>query len=112
MFTKILKKYDGWYLTASYFLTGERRKLRRGEFRRLRPKADSGAWEILGRYSEIDVRDNGLGSVSSVTRVGVNYYYSRRTRFMLNMLYADISGDTRHTETDGYAASVRLQFLF
>ena len=60
----------------------------------------------------IDVRDNGIGSVSSVSRVGVNYYYSRRTRFMFNAMYADIAGDTRHNETDGYAASVRLQFLF
>jgi phosphate-selective porin OprO/OprP len=104
--------YDGWYLTASYFLTGERRELRKGDFRRVRPLAEAGAWELVARYSEVDVRDHGIGSVSSVSRLGVNYYYSRKIRVMFNALYADISGDTRHTETDGYAASLRLQFLF
>ena len=104
--------YNGYYVTASYFLTGEHRELRKGEFRRIRPGSEHGAWELTARYSEVDVRDNGLGSVSSVSRLGVNYYFSRKIRVMFNALYADIAGDTRHDETDGYAASMRLQFLF
>lgn len=104
--------YDGYYVTASYFLTGESHRLKKGEFRSVRPMNESGAWELIARYSEIDLRDHALGSVSSVSRLGVNYYYTHKTRLMFNVLYADVSGDTRHTETDGYAASMRLQFLF
>jgi phosphate-selective porin OprO/OprP len=103
--------YDGFYISGSYFLTGAQRRFSKGELKRVKPEA-GGAWELVARYSELDVRNMGVGSLSTVSTVGVNYYYSKDIRVMLNGLYADISGDTRHDQTDGYATTLRLQFLF
>jgi phosphate-selective porin OprO and OprP len=104
--------YSGWYVTASYLITGEKQRLRRGDLKRVQPGREGGAWELVARYSDLDVRDEGLGSVASVSTLGVNFYYSRKVRVMLNLVYADIAGDTRHLETDGFAASARLQVRF
>ncbi len=104
--------YDGYYVTASYLLTGEQREFKKGKFRRLKPLANSGAWELVARYSYLDVRDHSLGSKASVTTLGVNYYYKRHTKVMLAYLHPDISGSVRHANPDGDAVSARLQFLF
>jgi phosphate-selective porin OprO/OprP len=104
--------YQGWYATASYLLGGQQREFRKGEFRRLRPRSGSGAWELVARYSYLDVRERGLGSRASVTTLGVNYYYDKDIRLMLAFLHPDISGSVWHEDPDGNALSMRLQFLF
>ncbi|MEH6591255.1 MAG: porin [Halioglobus sp.] len=102
--------YDGFYLMGSYFPGGYQRTLKRGETRRVKP-ADGGMWELVARYGELDVRQNGVGSTASVTTLGANYYVNKDFRVMLNGKYADVAGSVRHDETDGYAVSVRLQLL-
>ena len=104
--------YQGYYLTASYLITGEQRVFRKGEFRSLRPLSAGGAWEVVARYSYLDVRERGLGSRAAVTTIGVNYYYNKDIRAMLAFLHPDISGSVRHEDPDGNAVSMRLQFLF
>ena len=104
--------YHGYYATVSYLLSGEQRVFRKGEFRTLRPLAASGAWELVARYSYLDVRQRGLGSRASVSTLGVNYYYQRQIKVMLAFLHPDISGSVRHDDPDGNAVSLRLQFLF
>jgi phosphate-selective porin OprO and OprP len=103
--------YDGFYLMGSYFPGGYQRELKRGETRRVKPGTD-GLWELVARYGELDVRQNGIGSTAAVTTLGANYYVNNDFRVMLNVKYADVAGSVRHEETDGYAVSVRLQLLF
>lgn len=104
--------YDGYYLTASYLLNGEHRKLSGGKLGAVKPGADSGAWELLSRYSYLDVRDRGFGAKASITTLGVNYYYRRNIKVMLAYLYPDIAGSVRSKDPDGHAVSARFQILF
>lgn len=103
--------YSGFYITGSYLFSGAERTYRRGEFRRIRPGAE-GAWEIVARHSYLDARDNGLGTKSEVTTLGINFYATRELKIMLNARYADLAGSVRHQETNGTAVTLRLQMLF
>jgi phosphate-selective porin OprO/OprP len=104
--------YDGFYLMGSYFPGGYQRQLKRGEYKRVKPsKGGQGMWELVARYGELDVRQNGRGTTAAVSTVGANYYVNRDFRVMLNLKYADVAGSVRHDETDGSAVSVRLQLL-
>jgi phosphate-selective porin OprO/OprP len=57
--------FDGWYVQAGYFITGEHRPYdtKKGSFKRLSPKESfgqgggKGAWEIALRYSILDLDD-------------------------------------------------------
>ena len=88
----------GYYIQASYFLTGENRayKASGGNFDRVKPKKNLskeggwGAWELAARYSHLDLEDdlvNG-GELDTVT-AGVNWYLNPNTRVMLNYVFAD-----------------------
>jgi phosphate-selective porin OprO/OprP len=91
--------FGGWYGLVSYFLTGETRpyKARSGAFSRVRPHHDygnsNGAWEVVGRYSTIDLDDAGVtgGELDDYT-LGVNWYLSPNTRIMLNWSTAELGG--------------------
>jgi len=82
--------FDGWYLQAAYFLTGESRRYQKGAFAGVSPKSivgrqGIGAWQIAARYSLIDLNDaeiNG-GKAESVT-VGVNWLPTPTLRFSGN----------------------------
>ncbi len=102
----------GYYLQASYFLTGETRAYNKagGYIAGLKPDTNAfakdggnGAWELGLRYSSIDLTDSGLdeGELSDVT-VGVNWYLNPNTRLMFNYIAADLTptdpGDDGQTD--------------
>jgi len=66
----------------------------------------------VARYSNLDARDHGLGSVASVTTLGVNYYWGAHVKVMLAFLNPEISGSVWHAEPDGNALSMRVQYSF
>jgi len=103
--------YDGYYVTGSYFLTGEQHEFRDAKLRTVKPLAKSGAWELVARHSYLDARERGLGSQATVTTLGVNYYYGRHIKVMFAYLHPDISGSVRHADPDGDALSLRLQYV-
>ncbi|MHC4477615.1 MAG: OprO/OprP family phosphate-selective porin [Planctomycetota bacterium] len=88
--------FDGYYIQASYFLTGEHRpyKPSAGAFDRLRPKENfgfgggTGAWEVALRYSELDLNDGTInaGELDNVT-AGLNWYVNPNTRVMWNYVH-------------------------
>lgn len=53
-------KFTGFYLMASYVITGESKEYDfvSGTFGRVRPNSHKGAWEILIRHSYLDMVDN------------------------------------------------------
>ncbi len=109
--------FDGWYVMASWFLTGEHRAYRpsTAAFDRVRPARSflfgdggPGAWEVAARYSNIDL-DRGAvrgGELSDVTG-GVNWYLNPNTRVMLNYVFAD-----RRRIGDAHAFQTRFQLDF
>ena len=104
--------YSGYYLTGSYLFGGAQRRFSKGEFKRLKPAYRQGFWELIARYSYLDVRQRGLGSTASITTLGATYYVSDRLRLMLAWLHPDITGSVRHESPDGDALSARVQFNF
>ncbi|WP_057180519.1 porin [Colwellia sp. MT2012] len=109
--------YDGYYVTASYFLTGEHRVYKkRGVFNSPTPIADSGAWEVFARISQFDATSNNQGTETEVLTLGTTYYLNKKIKFMVNYLLSDISGpgaaDLVGEITDGKALTARVQYLF
>lgn len=108
---------DGYYLTASYFLTGESRVYKkRGVFNSPKPLSTDGAWEVFARVSNMDSTSATQGTEADVTTLGVNYYLNKKIKFMANYLSADVSGPGANAlvgqHDDGDALTFRVQYLF
>ncbi len=65
---------------------------------------------MVARHSEIDLRDQGVGAQSSVSMLGINYHWRSNIKIMLNVLHPEIKGDTVHSQSDGDAVTLRLQY--
>jgi len=108
--------FDGYYVQASYFLTGEHRSYKTSEaaFSRIKPKENysygggCGAWELKARYSELDLNDSNItgGELNNIT-AGLNWYLNPNTIIMWDYVHAD-------KDNVGQASMfmMRLQFDF
>ena len=98
------RHFNGYYVQASYFLTGEHRPYdrRAGAFDRVAPKhpfqlrgGGWGAWELAARYDELDLDDfdyrgGVIGGRGRNLTLGVNWYLTANTRLMLNYVRSDV----------------------
>lgn len=89
--------FNGLYVYGSYFLTGEHRPYKRssGVFGMVQPHRNfkfnggPGAWEGALRYSQIDLRDEGIkGGELRNTTLGVNWYLNSNVRIMANWVHS------------------------
>jgi len=105
----------GYYVYASYFLTGEHRTYNRATavFGRTTPKKNFkldgsglGAWELTARLSELDLNDGPVegGKLRNLT-AGVNWYLNPNMRTMFNYIYSDL-------DDIGTADIVTMRFQF
>jgi len=99
--------FSGWYVFASWFITGEHRAYKRADaaFDRIKPKSNflidhgTGAVELALRYSTLSLADGGIqgGELSDIT-AGLNWYLNPNMRVMSNYVHADLQdlnvGDT------------------
>ena len=83
--------FNGSYVFASFFLTGETRPylVQEGEFDRIVPKSPKGAWEVAARVSGIDLNDpstgvNILGGKGTNYTLGANWYINANFKWMIN----------------------------
>jgi phosphate-selective porin OprO/OprP len=86
--------FDGWYVYASWFLTGERRPFdnRRGIFGRVIPdsrfsfsQGGRGAWELAARISQVDLNDEDLsGGKERNISLGLSWYAQQYIKIMAN----------------------------
>ncbi len=109
--------FDGYYITASYFLTGEHRVYKkRGVFNSPTPLSTAGAWEVFARMSNFDATNNNQGTEVDVVTLGVNYYLNKKIKFMGNYLFSDVSGPGASAlvgeHDSGNAMTLRVQYLF
>ncbi|HMM75662.1 MAG TPA: porin [Gammaproteobacteria bacterium] len=93
--------FDGYYLQAGWFLTGESRpyKFQDGIFDGVRPtslvgKGGWGAWELVARYSTADLSDASItGGLQKNFTVGLNWWPIANVRFMANYVHVlDVEG--------------------
>lgn len=86
--------YNGYYVSAAYVLTGETRKydFASGTFGGVAPHSKRGAWEVAGRYSYVNLSDNGFANAGGEhdLTLGATWYANKNVRFMINYVHADI----------------------
>lgn len=115
--------FGAWYVSGSYFLTGEHRPYDGGAFDRLKPnenvragdKGGLGAWELAARYSTMDLVDSGIvgGEMNALT-LGINWYLNPSVRIMANYVRASADDAASNTNVDGtgHFFSTRFQLDF
>ena len=92
---------NGFYVMASYFLTGEHRPYSRsnGGFGRIKPHKNispkdglrillSGAWEAKARYSAVDLSELSGEELETVT-LGMNWYLIPNSKILVDYIIAD-----------------------
>jgi phosphate-selective porin OprO/OprP len=99
--------FDGVYVQASYFLTGEHMPWdrKRGTLARVKPfenffmvrdcdhnvQRGLGAWQIAARYSHADLTDfDVIGGEGDSFTFGMNWYWNPYARMQFNYIYGDI----------------------
>ncbi|MGZ8400256.1 MAG: porin [Methyloceanibacter sp.] len=105
---RVSPTYNGWYVDASWYLTGETRNYEAstGVFGRTKVKKPVfggsggwGAWQIAGRYDVIDLSDEAVNIAAcgecgnqETWLIGVNWLLTDYTRLMLNVTQSKITG--------------------
>ena len=119
--------FEGWYMQATYFLTGEHRPYLKkdGVFTRVHPYRDflryagddclvrgPGAWEIAARLSHVDLNDGDIrgGELTDVT-VGLNWYLNPYMRVTSNYIHAFLD-DSNGLESGTDIFAMRLGYEF
>ncbi len=113
----------GAYTHLSYFLTGENRVYERfgqhgAQFTRNVPHTNFfltpggcgwGAWEAKARWSYLDLSDVSAGQYNDLT-VGLNWYWSDRTRVMFDWIHPVTSSQTTFGSTQSDLLAMRFDF--
>lgn len=111
--------FDGWYIQAGYFLTGESRnyEVDKGRYNRVIPKGivgqgGWGAWEIAVRYSTIDMKDGGfLGGKENNITVGLNWWATPSLLFRANYIRAEADPNSAAAGLGGIEEEVNILTL-
>lgn len=99
--TRVDGDFDATTIQGGYFLTGETRPYdnKNATLGRITPNNDygdgdgMGAWEIAGRWSQLDANDGLLrGGQMRTYTVGLNWYLNPNTRVMFNWVNAKLNG--------------------
>lgn len=101
---------ETYYVQASYFLTEHTKPydFKKGVFKSPKLNGEEGAVELKARYDMIENKDVS-GNEASAYTVGVNYYATPNTRFMVEY----VKGETDvGTDKDAAAITARAQFNF
>lgn len=110
--TALEADYSGYYVLASVFLTGESRTYKKGSFGGIKPARDSGAWELVVRYSDIDLGDTPEDVRANNLMLGVNYYATARASFMLNVSQGEVESPNPEEAGDVESLIFRMQYVF
>lgn len=118
--------FNGYYVMASWFLTGEHRPYNRNKgvfvkpapFHNFDPAAGTwGAWEVALRYSDINLNDENVkGGTEQDWTAGLNWYLNRNVKMMFDYVHAhvddEVVGKTFLQNGDANIFDTRLQVVF
>ncbi len=104
--------YTGYYVEGSYFLSDDSLRYKNGRFTSVKPNNDSGAWQLVLRHSFLDAEDNQDGMEITNSMLGVNYYYGKAIKLMLNLTRTELAGYDVKALDRGDAISFRAQYRF
>jgi len=103
----------GGSIVVSYVLTGEHRPYDKhvAYARRILPTRSIGAFELVGRYSHVDVDDSLVhGGIFDRGTVGINWWATRRWKAGFDYGFIDL--DRGHANGTTHAFRVRLQWVY
>lgn len=103
--------YDGFYVQAGWVVTGESRPYKDGVFKRVKPRSDLGAWEVVLRYEDGRGRYSDVGLATAEgdqATLVVNYYANQNVRLGLSYMTAEEDD----TGFEGDELRARVQFAF
>ncbi|MDQ6975781.1 MAG: porin [Mariprofundaceae bacterium] len=108
--------FSGYYISASWFITGESRSyaVDEGTFGRTHPlknfnaKGEGwGAWELATRFSQLNLEDTGVagGKAQNIT-VALNWYPLSHVRWMFNWIHTSVDRSPLATAQTGFGPDV------
>ncbi|TWI02819.1 phosphate-selective porin OprO/OprP [Luteimonas cucumeris] len=102
---------DGYYVFGSWVLTGESRNYSGGNVGNPKPTHAWGAVELLARYSQIDLDNDGItGGRERNWTLGANWYLTRHVKLQANYVRADAKRGA--SSADPEIMQLRVQFYF
>lgn len=116
------RHFDSYYVSGSWFLTGESRPYQAAEGAptRLRPKHPFslrdetkgwGAWEVALRYSALDLNDGPVrGGEMDDWTFALNWYLNANTRIMLNYIMAHPENDLNDGDVEILQTRFQVDF--
>jgi phosphate-selective porin OprO/OprP len=105
--------FKGWYVTASWVLTGETRPYDRtvGYARRVIPKSRWGAPELVARFAHVDLADGVVdGGEFDRVSLGLNWWASQRWKLGVTWGRTWLDAEGIEGEADSFLA--RVQWIF
>ncbi len=112
--------FPGAYIQGRYMLTGETIPYSRkdGVFGRVIPNCNfgrcggTGAWELTGRLSHIDLNDAGItGRRLTDITIGCGWYWNKHAKLQFNWIHSRLN-DTTLGDSSADAFAVRAQLDF
>lgn len=102
---------DTYYVQASYFVTAHEKAydFKKGVFKSPKVNGEEAAVELKARFDKIENKDIDNKEASYYT-VGVNYYATPNTRFMVE--YVDGNAKNGASDLDASAITARAQYNF
>jgi len=102
---------SGFYAFGSWVITGESRPYSNGNVGNIKPAGVWGAWELLLRYSEIDLNDGPVqGGKEHDWTLGANWYLTEHFKFQAN--YIKAYSDKGNLSLDPTIFELRAQIMF
>ena len=105
--------FSGWYLFASYWVTGESRPYKGGKFDRVHPKSTltskggTGALELKARIASLDLEDDGVfGGEGEDITIGANWHLNSNMRIMLEY----VTHDVENQALDASVSAIQMRF--
>jgi phosphate-selective porin OprO/OprP len=102
---------SGFYAFGSWVISGESRPYSNGNVGNIKPAGAWGAWELLLRYSEIDLNDGPVqGGKEHDWTLGANWYLTPYFKFQAN--YIKAYSDKGNLSLDPTIFELRAQIYF
>ncbi len=116
--------FDGYYIQAGYFLTGESLPYigKPGSFGRVKPNypfslknGGWGAWEVVARHENLDLNDAGAGITGGELKsnmFGINWHLNDHVRVMGNIIDVNTDSNAVVANDDPTIYNLRTQWDF
>lgn len=109
-------QFSGYYITTSYFLTGESRlyNFKFASFAGITPiKGSHGAWQVALQFSSLNLTDRGVnGGREQNISAGLNWYPITHIEVLLDYIHAMATPNSSGFNQTANMYGLRLQFVY